>query len=86
MCIWKITRLKRCRTETHRNYKKDPSRNATVKNTISEIKNSLYGLNDRLGRAMEMTREPKDWYTRLHDRNKLNCRSGILLKKETAKK
>lgn len=35
---------------------------------------------------MEMTSEPKDWYTRLHDSNKLNYRSAILSKKETAKK
>lgn len=34
---------------------------------------------------MEMTSEPKDWYTRLHDSNKLNYRSAILSKKETAK-
>ena len=54
-----------------------------MKNAMSEIKNYLYGLNDGLGRAMEMTSESKDWYTRLHDSNKLNCRSDILSKKET---
>lgn len=38
-----------------------------MKSTVSEVRNLLDGLNDRLSRAMEMISEPEDGCRRLVD-------------------
>lgn len=46
-----------------------------MKNTISEMRNSLDRLNARLDRAMEITSDLEDRYRRpVADSSKINCR------------